>query len=143
MSLTDTRVSRKEIMALIAEINNRSLDIKLSFPFPVQRVIVLIVFKNGKFHETKRFDRPRLAKDFLVALIDEVNSQMSDDWQRKAMNSIIRRHEECKGIYIIGLTPSYGWIVANTVITGGYVVYITDIEYCPYCGVKLEAGIIV
>lgn len=58
-------------------------------------------------------------------------------WQRKAVHSIVKRHE-CKSIYIIGLTPSYGWIVANTVITGDYAVYITDIDYCPYCGKKLE-----
>lgn len=59
------------------------------------------------------------------------------EWQDRAVESIIKRHE-CKSIYIVGLTPVYGWIVANTVITGHYTVYITNIEFCPYCGEKLD-----
>lgn len=60
-----------------------------------------------------------------------------DRWECKAVASITKRHT-CKSIYIIGKTPTYGWIVANTVITGYYAVYITDIEFCPYCGEKLD-----
>ncbi len=71
---TKKRVSSLEIKALIAEINNRSSYVTVSLPLPDESVKVFIVFRNGKFHETKKFGHWKPAKEFLLSILSEVNS---------------------------------------------------------------------
>ena len=59
-----------EIQALVAEINDGLFGVRISYPAPEQSSVIFVIYKDGKFHETQKFDFPKLAKGFLVTILN-------------------------------------------------------------------------